>query len=153
MKAVSDVVASVILIMIVVVAFFGIVWPLYLRYQLASQSAVQGSQRQALASETLITPVYQYATQSNGQTVFYVYLYNYGKTAFTPTQLIVSLPSGNVYSITGFSMYNAQSGESVSSIPPSTVVEVVFSVSYSGAVPSCYNLTAVGSGISLTWEL
>ncbi len=153
MKAVSDVVASVMLIMVVVVAFFGIVWPLYLRYQSASQSAVQGSQKEMLASETLITPVYQYARQSNGQTVFYVYLYNYGKTTFTPSQLILSLPSGNVYSITGFSMFNAQSGSAVSSMAPSTVTEVVFSVSYSGAVPSYYNLTAIGNGISLTWQL
>ncbi|MGC8593143.1 MAG: hypothetical protein ACP5LF_02495, partial [Nitrososphaeria archaeon] len=84
---------------------------------------------------------------------FYVYLYNYGKVPFKPQSFIVSMGKAGLYEITNFYLINAQNGSSLASVPSGTVVEVEFSVNYSGAVPSFYNLTAVGNGMSLTWSV
>ena len=152
-KAVSDMVGAIILIAIVIIGFAGIVYPLLLRYQSSAQGALKSSQEQSLQAEVLITPVYSYSSQSKGHTYFYVYLYNYGKVAFTPSYFIVSMLNAGTYEITSFSMVNAQTGSAVSSIQPGAVVEVEFSIPYSSAVPSTFNLTAVGNGISITWSV
>ena len=150
-RAVSDMVGAIIMIAIVIVGFAGIVYPFLLRYQSSAQGALKASQQEALQSETMMTPVYSYTEQSNGTTYFYVYLYNYGRVSFTPQYFIVSMLNAGLYEITNFSIINAQSGYKLTSIPPGAVVEVEFSIPYSKAVPSAYNLTAVGDGISLTW--
>ena len=152
-KAVSDMVGAIILIAIVIIGFAGIVYPLILRFQSASQGALKYSQEQSLQAEVLITPVYSYSSQSKGHTYFYVYLYNYGKVAFTPSYFVVSMLNAGTYEVTNFSMVNAQTGSAVSSIQPGAVAEVEFAINYSGPVPSAYNLTAIGNGMSLTWSL
>ena len=152
-NAVSDVVGAVILIAIVIAGFAGIVYPLLLRYQSSALGALKSSQQEALQSEVLITPVYSYTAQGNGYTRFYVYLYNYGKVAFTPDEFVVSLLNSGTYEVTSFSLFNAQTGSALGSIPPGTVVEVEFSIQYSNAVPSTYNITAVSNGMSLTWSV
>jgi len=152
-KAVSDVLASVILIAIVIAGFAGIVYPMLLRYAHSSQSQLEQNQKSLIQSEALITPVYSYEKQSNGQTAFYVYLYNYGRVSFSPQEFIVSMPNAGTYVVTSFNMYNAQTGSSVSSIQPGIVVKVVFSIQYSDAVPSTINLTALGNGMSFSWEV
>lgn len=151
-KAVSDIIASVILIAIVVVAFAGIVYPLLIRYQRASTSLFLSQQKKTIEAETLISPVYSYVTQSGSQTTFYLYFYNYGKYAFTPNEFIVQMPNVGTFTVTSFSMLSP-SGTSVSTMAPGTVTEVVFSIQYSNAVPSAYNVTAVGNGFTISWEI
>ncbi|MDG6931793.1 MAG: hypothetical protein JRN26_01780 [Nitrososphaerota archaeon] len=152
-KAVSDVVAAVILIMIVVTVFGGIVYPLLVHYQSFSDSLVSSQQKQSMQSQVLLTPVYSYEAQSGSQTEFYLYFYNYGKYPFTPSEFIVSMPNAGEYAITSFSLTNPQSGSSVSGFNPSTVTEVTFSMPYTNAVSSYYNITAVGNGMTLSWQI
>jgi hypothetical protein len=85
--------------------------------------------------------------------VFYVYFYNYGKYAFTPSEFIVYMPNEGQYTVTSFSLTDAQSGSPVSGFNPSTVMEVTFSIPYSNAVSSYYNITAVGNGMTLSWKI
>ncbi|MGC8569449.1 MAG: hypothetical protein ACP5LW_05540 [Nitrososphaeria archaeon] len=141
------------MIAVVIAGFALLVYPLLLRYQSASQAQLRASQEMALQAETLISPVYSYATQRGGQTLILVYLYNYGKVPFAPQEFIVAFPGGGVYQSSGFTIVNAADGQELSEIPPGAVAEVEISIPYSGPIPSAYNVTAVGNGMSFTWSL
>jgi len=138
-RAVSDVVAAVILIMIVVAIFGGIVYPLLLRYQSASSSVLSTQEKAEVQAGVLISPIYLYTSSS--QT--FVYFYNYGKTAFTPTEVFVNGQS------VSFTLINQQSGAQVSALEPNSVTELEIS----GAYASPFNISVIGNGVTLSWTV
>ncbi len=139
-KAVSDIVGAVILIMIVVVIFGGIVYPLLTRYQSSSSNVLSSQQKAEVQSQVLVSPIY--ATTSGSTT--YVYFYNYGKTLFTPSEFII-----NGQTINAFTLIDQQNGSPVSTVVPGTVTEVELP----GVFNSPFNISVVGNGVTLSWEV
>ena len=133
----SDVIAAVILIMIVVAIFGGLVYPLLIRYQLYSSSALSAQQKAEIQAQVLISPIYSY--NSSSQT--YIYFYNYGKVPFTPSEIIVN---GQPVS---FTLIDQQNGSRVSELVPGTVTELEINKPYA----SPFNISAIGNGITLSW--
>ncbi|MDG6929842.1 MAG: hypothetical protein JRN10_01140 [Nitrososphaerota archaeon] len=149
-KAVSEMLAALILIMIVVAGFSVLVYPQLQRYIITSQQLGHGSQTEGTNARVQISLVYAYAAQSGSATSVTTYLDSYGTSPFTPSSLIVDIPGTGTYTVASFTiMY---SGNPETTIVPGQTVELQFSIPYTGAMPSAYYITAVGnSGLSLTW--
>lgn len=137
-RAVSDVVAAVILIMIVVAIFGGIVYPLLMRYQSSSSSVLSAQQKAEVQAQALISPIYSYASSS--QT--YVYFYNYGRAAFTPSEFIV-----NGQTINSFILIDQQNNSQVFEFVPGAVTELEIPGTYT----SPFNISVIGNGATLSW--
>ncbi|MDG7041199.1 MAG: hypothetical protein JRN32_03260 [Nitrososphaerota archaeon] len=149
-KAVSEMLAALILIMIVVAGFSVLVYPQLQRYIITSQQLGHGSQTEGTNAGVQISLVYAYDAQSGPTTSVTAYLDSYGTSSFTPSSLIVDIPGTGTYTVASFTiMY---SGNPEATIAPGQTAELQFSIPYTGAMPSAYYITAVGnSGLSLTW--
>ncbi len=66
-KTVSDIIAAVILVAIVLVVFAGIVYPLVLHYQSSANSALTTQEKQSVESQILVAPVYSYEARQTGK--------------------------------------------------------------------------------------
>ena len=149
-KAVSEMLAALILIMIVVAGFSILVYPQLQHYITTSQQLGKGSQAEGTNAGVGISLVYAYAAQSGPTTSVTAYLDSYGTSPFTPLSLIVDIPGTGTYAVSSFTIaYNG--GNTETTIAPGQTVELQFSIPYTGAMPSAYYITAVGSGLSLTW--
>ncbi|MEM4066260.1 MAG: hypothetical protein QXV17_05300 [Candidatus Micrarchaeaceae archaeon] len=148
-RAVSEMLAAIILIIIVVSGFSILVYPTLQRFIQVSRQQGSNSQNQATNAGIQITLVYAYATQSGSTTTVTLYLDSYGVSPFTPSSLIVALGS-NTYTVNYFTItYN---GALETTIQPGQNVVLQFSIPYSGAMPSTYEITAIGSGATETWD-
>ena len=142
--------AALILIMIVVAGFSILVYPQLQRYITTSQQLGNGSQTEGTNAGVQISLVYAYAAQSGSVTSVTAYLDSYGTSSFTPSSLIVDVPGAGAFTVASFTItYNG--GNTETTIAPGQTVELQFSISYTGAMPSAYYITAVGGGLSLTW--
>ena len=146
-KAVSEMLAALILIVIVIAGFSVLVYPQLQRYITTSQQLG----KQAGGAGVQISLVYAYAAQSGSTTSVTAYLDSYGTSPFTPSSLIVDIPGTGAFTVASFTItYNG--GNLETAIAPGQTVELQFSIPYTGAMPSAYYITAVGnSGLSLTW--
>ena len=148
-KAVSEMLAALILIMIVVVGFSGFVYPQLQRYITTSSQLGNSTQTQAKNAGVQISLVYAYAAQSGSTTTITAYLDSYGVSSFTPASFIVDVPGGGIYAVTSFTLtYN---GNSETTIQAGQTVQLQLAIPYSGAMPSAYYITAIGNGLSVTW--
>ncbi len=148
-KAVSEMLAALILIVIVIAGFSILVYPQLQRYITTSQQLGKGSQTEGTNAGVGISLVYAYATQSGSATSVTAYLDSYGTSPFTPSSLTVDIPSVGVYTVSSFMIMYSSNPETT--IAPGQTVELQFSIPYTGAIPSAYYITAVGNGLSLTW--
>jgi hypothetical protein len=90
--------SAIILIAIVMVVFAAAVYPLYLRYQMASQSAASAVSQSAQSAGVGISLTYWTATPVSGGTQVTLYLYSYGTSPFTPSE-VVTYVAGNTYAL------------------------------------------------------
>jgi archaellum component FlaF (FlaF/FlaG flagellin family) len=147
--------AAVVLIAIILVAFAGIVWPAYQRYVNISNNQGKVIYETAAQAGLQTSEVYESASESNGVLAVTVFVYNYGAVVFTPSQFVLFIPGSGSFTVNSFTMVDSVTGAPVSVISPDTTVAISFSVSYSGAVPSSFSVTAFGTvdgaGVLVTW--
>ena len=151
-KAVSEMLAALILIVIVIAGFSILVYPQLQRYITTSQQLGKQAGAGGTNAEVQISLVYAYAVQSGSTTSVAAYLDSYGTSPFTPSSLIVDIPGVGVYTVSSFTITYTNGGNLEITIAPGQTVKLQFSIPYTGAMPSAYYITAVGNnGLSLTW--
>jgi len=141
--------SAIILIAIVMVVFAAVVYPLYLRYQSTSQSAAGAVSRSAQSTGVGISLTYWTATPVSGGTQVTLYLYSYGTSQFSPTE-VVTYVSGNTYTLGGGQFQLTVNGGTAGAIPPGTPAVLTYTVPYTGAWPSSFSVTLIGSGTAVT---
>jgi len=152
-KAVSDVLGAIILIVIVIAGFSFLVYPLLIREYSASQGALKQNQQAQVSASTMVQLVYYTVSQNSQGTQITLYLYNYGQYAFTPSTIVVNMPTAGTWTITSFTMQDVSTGASVSQISPNENVELSFTIPYKGSVPSLFNVSVIGNNQVFTWEI
>ena len=148
-RAVSEMLSAIILIAIVMVVFAAAVYPLYLRYQAVSQSAASAVSRSAQSAGVGISLTYWTATPVSGGTQVTLYLYSYGTSPFTPSE-VVTYVAGNTYALGGGQFQLSVDGNAASTIPPDSPAVLTYTVPYTGAWPSSFSVTLIGSGTAIT---
>ena|GEM_PF-1191452 len=148
-RAVSEMLSAIILIAIVMVVFAAAVYPLYLRYQVASQSAASAVSRSALTAGVGISLTYWTATPVSGGTRVVLYLYSYGTSPFTPSE-VVTYVAGKAYELGSGQFQLSVNGNAAGTIPPDSPAVLTYTVPYTGAWPSSFSVTLIGSGTAIT---
>ena len=141
--------SAIILIAIVLVVFAAVVYPLYLRYQTVSQSAAGAVSQTAQSAGVGISLTYWTATPVSGGTQVTLYLYSYGTSQFSPTE-VVTYVSGKAYALGGGQFQLTVNGNAASAIPPGQPAVLTYTVPYTGAWPSSFSVTLIGSGTAIT---
>jgi len=141
--------SAIILIAIVMVVFAAAVYPLYLRYQVASQSAASAVSRSALTAGVGISLTYWTATPVSGGTRVVLYLYSYGTSPFTPSE-VVTYVAGKAYELGSGQFQLSVNGNAAGTIPPDSPAVLTYTVPYTGAWPSSFSVTLIGSGTAIT---
>jgi len=152
-KAVSDVLGAIILIVVVIVGFSFLVYPLLVREYSASQGALKQNQQAQISASTMIQLVYYTVSQNSQGTQVTLYLYNYGQYPFAPNTIVVNMPTAGSWTITSFTMQDVSTGASVSQISPGENVELSFAVPYVGSIPTLFNVSVIGNNQVFTWEI
>jgi len=147
--AVSEMLSAIILIVIVMIVFAAVVYPLYLRYQSASQSAAGAVSRSAQSAGVGISLTYWTATPVSGGTQVTLYLYSYGASPFTPSE-VVTYVSGKAYALGGGQFQLSVDGNAADTIPSDMPAVLMYTVPYTGAWPSSFSVTLIGSGTAIT---
>ncbi|BBE42047.1 hypothetical protein [Conexivisphaera calida] len=148
-RALSEMLAALILMAIVIAAFAFAVYPMYLRYSSvasAASSSVQGSGR---AAQVGISLTYSTAQAVSGGTRITLYVYSYGSAPFTPTAIQVYIPGSGTYTLPASSAAITVDGRTAGTIPPGSAAAIAFTIPYTGPVPSEYTVTMMGSGTAI----
>jgi hypothetical protein len=147
------VLGAIILIVIVIAGFSFLVYPLLVREYSASQGALKQNQQAQISASTMIQLVYYTVSQNSQGTQVTLYLYNYGQYPFTPSMIVVNMPTAGSWTITSFTMQDVSTGASVSQISPGENVELSFTVPYVGSIPTLFNVSVIGNNQVFTWEI
>ncbi|MFP3138129.1 MAG: hypothetical protein RXS42_07920, partial [Nitrososphaeria archaeon] len=78
-----------------------------------------------------------------------LYLYSYGTSPFTPSE-VVTYVAGNTYALGGGQFQLSVDGNAASTIPPDSPAVLTYTVPYTGAWPSSFSVTLIGSGTAIT---
>ena len=129
--------------------FAAIVYPLHLRYQISSQLAADAVSRSAQSTGVGISLTYRTATPVSGGTQVTLYLYSYGASPFTPSEVVTYI-SGKAYTLGGGQFQLSVDGNAADTIPSGTPAVLTYTVPYTGAWPSSFSVTLIGSGTAVT---
>ncbi|WP_174448699.1 hypothetical protein [Conexivisphaera calida] len=146
-RAVSEMLAALILIAIVLAAFAFAVYPLYLRYTSTAGSTSGAVQKSGQAAQVGISLTYSTAQAVSGGTQIMLYVYSYGSAPFTPTAIQVYVPGSGTYTAASWTI--TVNGQAVSTIPSGAAATIEFTVPYTGPVPTDYTVTLIGSGTAV----